>query len=232
MIIFFFNREKAFKELEEFRQNCKYNEERLIEFHRNEIVGLNQKLEELKQQLCEQSNEFEFIYTKFEKEKNLLSESIRVKNLEEIEKFEEKYAKKEDTLKKEKQKLVEKFHSEISRLKNELEENVTKSNKEKQEYENNLIKLKAFHEHELDACRQNSNNEYVKLIEVLKTNIESLRKQKIIDENELIQKYNKKQDELAIKEEEIKSLNEMMLDYKKKLESSSNDIKFINQKVK
>lgn len=179
----------------------------------------------------EQTDNFESVYKSFEKEKNLLVEDLKAKHRQELERIEEKYANNKDALKLERQKLAEKYESEISRLRVELDESVARANKEKQEYEQNLSKLKSFHERELEACKQNSSNEYVKLIETLKTNLETLKKQKQADENEFNFRYNKKLEEIVTKEEEIKRLQEMLAQYKSNLESSSNDMGIYNERV-
>lgn len=199
--------------------------------HKNEIAELNQKLDELKQDFIEQIKIFESVYKKFEKDKITLVDDLKLNHRLEIEKLEEKYAANKDILGSERAKLEENYKVEINRVKAELEEIASKAGKEKQEYEQNLNKLKSFHERELEACKQNSTNEYVKLIDVLKANIESMKKQKLLDENEFNSKYNKKLKEIVILEEEIKSLNEMISNIKNSLMTSNNDLSFYNQKV-
>lgn len=220
------------RDLEAYRQKSQQSEDDLKEAHRSEIAELNSKLDELQQELSEQVDSFEAMYKKFEKEKNLLADELKLKHRQDLEKVEEKYANNKETLNQERGRLAEKYEAELSKLRVELEESFARANKEKQEYEQNLSKLKAFHEHELEACKQNSSSEYLKLIDVLKANIEAMKKQKQSDDVEYALKYNKKLEEIVTREEEIKSLNDMIGQLKSNLSKSSNDFGEISQKVK
>ena len=226
------NREKALKDLEEYRLKTKQNEETLIETHKIELVELKRRLNELHEEAVKQSSLFESAYKKFEKEKSHVAEELRAKHREEMEKLEEKYASNKDSLRLEKVKLAEKYDAEISRLRSEIEEAANKATKEKLEYEQNLSKLKSFHERELDACKHNSSSEYLKIIESLKASLEAMKKEKQADESEFTARYNKKLEEIVSKEEEIKTLNETLLKYKSRLENSNNDVSLVNQKVR
>lgn len=224
-------RDKAMKDLEEFRQRTKQNEEVLIESHRNEIADLNKRLEELKDDVGKQNESFEAMYKRFESEKQGLVEDMKTRHRQEIEKLEEKYANNKDALRLERLKMSEKFEVELSRLRSELDESTSRAANEKLEYEQNLSKLKSFHERELEACKQNSSSEYMKLIDTLKSSLETLKKQKQSDEAEFSLKYNRKLEEIVSKEEEIKSLNDALDKYKNMLDNSNNDVTIVNQKV-
>lgn len=218
--------------MEEFRLKSKQNEDNLIETHKNEITQLNHKLEELKQEFFKQCDQFESVYSRFEKEKGLIADEIKAKYRQDLERLEEKYTSNKDSLRLEKVKLSEKYEAELSRQRAELDQEQTRFAKERQEYELNLAKLKAFHERELDACRQNSTSEYTKLIDGLKANIEAMKKQKQADENEFNMKYNKKLNEVLDLEAENKCLNETLDKYKFNFENSSKEVDFSNQKVR
>lgn len=219
------------KDFEEFRQLTKKSEEDLKQKQRHELAALNAKLDELSRELGVQMDSFEATYKKFEREKNLLAEDLNAKHRKELERLEEKYASNKDALTHERTKLSEKHQAELGQLRNELDEVVARANKEKLEYEANLNKLKAFHEHELEACKQNSSSEYLKLIDVLKANIETMKKQKQSDDVEFAAKYNRKLEEIVSREEEIKSLNDMLAELRGNLAKSDHNYVAINQKV-
>lgn len=220
------------KELETYRQQSKKSEEDLKETHRNEIVALNSKLDELNGELTSQIDLFEAAYKKFEKEKSLLTEDLKTKHRQEIDRLEEKYSSNKDALKQERAKLAEKYEAELIQLRSELEESGNRANREKQEYEANLSKLKAFHDRELEACKQNSSSEYLKLIDVLKANMEAMKKQKQSDDAEFSNRYNRKLEELVTREEEIKTLTDQLNELKSNLEKSDQNFGTVNQKVK
>jgi hypothetical protein len=92
--------------------------------------------------------------------------------------------------------------------KTELDSAVEKLGKEKVDYEQNLAKLKAFHERELDALKQNSTSEYQTLLNNLKLELEKANKSKIQIEQELTRNYNAKLEEIVAKEAEISQLQD------------------------
>ena len=75
-------------------------------------------------------------------------------------------------------------------------------------------------------------SEYLKIIESLKASLEVMKKEKQTDESEFSARYNKKLEEIVSKEEEIKTLNETLLNYKSRLDNSNNDVSLVNQKVR
>lgn len=225
-------RELAFEELEEYRQKSKKFEDDLKETHRSEISSLNGKLDEMQRELTAHIGLFEATYKKFEKDKSIMIDELKRKHRAEIERLEEKYANNKEALKQERASVAEKYEAELSQLRSELEESSKLASKEKQEYELNLSKLKAFHERELDACKQNSSSEYLKLINVLKGNIESMKKQKQSDDAEYALRYNKKLEEIVTREEEVKSLNLTITQLRANLNKSNNNVGEVNQKVR
>ena len=102
---------------------------------------------------------------------------------------------------------------------------------EKLEHEQNITKLKNFHEKELDAHKQNSTKEFTQLIENLKIQLEQVNKDKVLAEKEYNKRYEKKLEEIIGKEDEIKSLNEKLKLFKSDLETSNINVFNLNKKV-
>ena len=102
---------------------------------------------------------------------------------------------------------------------------------EKLEHEQNITKLKTFHEKELDAHKQNSTKEFTQLIENLKIQLEQANKDKVLAEKEHNKRYEKKLEEIVGKEDEIKSLNDKLILCKNDLETSNINLANLNSKV-
>ena len=94
-----------------------------------------------------------------------------------------------------------------------------------------MTKLKLFHSKELEALKQNSNNEYINVINNMKVELEQLGKEKKKSENELRQKYEKKLEEIVIKDEEISMLKEKLNQLQANLDQSNKIYFELNEKV-
>lgn len=231
-LILILKREKALKEFEEFRLKSVENEEQLINAHQDELVELNKKLGELKNEYDLNLSEFASLDARRDEAKAREINELKTKHRLEIEKLKEQYtSSSKDSFKQERAKLVETYESELERIRRELEESVSKASQEKLEYELNVNKLKAFHERELEACKQNSSSEFNKLITTLKADVELLQRQKQSVEVEFAGKLKRKLEELVDKEEEIKGLNEMLNKFRSNFDTSNNDLNLLNQKV-
>lgn len=217
--------------MEDYKLKSIETEEQLVLSHRDEIIELNKMLEKLKQDQERQYKQFDAVNKKYAQEKLYLIEDLKSKHRLDIEGLKQTYSSNKDDFQAEKRKLEEKNEAELIKLKTELETLNGKSQKDKQEYEQNILKLKTFHQRELEANRQNSTGEYEKLIQSLKSDFEILDKQKLSIENELTQKYNRKLEELVAKEEEIKNLNLKIEQLNKNVEDSSRNFSELNSKI-
>jgi hypothetical protein len=118
---------------------------------------LNKKLGELKNEYDLNLSELASLDAKRDEAKAREINELKTKHRLEIEKLKEQYtSSSKDSFKQERAKLVETYESELERIRRELDESVAKASQEKLDYELNVNKLKAFHERELEACKQNN----------------------------------------------------------------------------
>jgi len=136
-----------------------------------------------------------------------------------------------DAFSNERIKLEEKHASDMLKLRADLDAMNSKLLYEKQENEQNITKLKAFHDKELDAHKQNSTKELTQLIDNLKIQLDQVNKERLSSEKEMNKRYEKKLEEILVKEEEIKNLNEHLKRVKIDLDSSHTIVANLNRKV-
>lgn len=144
-----------------------------------------------------------------------------------LEKFNQENENNEQNI----EKLKGSHEKEIQKVKGELDEVVSKGNQDKMDYEQNIQKLKMFHEKELDARSQNSNNEYLQLIENLKGDLTVLSKEKAASESELIKKYHGALNEVGVKEEEVEILREKLREMQARLENNGANSRRLNDEI-
>ncbi len=229
--IVLFHREKALSDLEEFKLRALENEENLTLKHHDEIISLNRMLEHVKNDQESQHKHFEAAIAKFEADKKYQIEDLKSKHRLEMESLRENLNSNKDALSDEKKRLEEKYQLELNKLKAEIDSLNINTNKERSEYEQNMTKLKLFHTKELEALKHNSNNEYLNVINNMKVELEQLGKEKKKSENELRQKYEKKLEEIVIKDEEISMLKEKLNELQTNLDQSNKIYFELNEKV-
>jgi hypothetical protein len=216
--------------LEEFKLRALENEENLTLKHHDELIDLNRMLEHLKNDQETQSKHFEATMAKFEADKKYQIEDLKSKHRLELESVRENLNSNKDAISDEKKRLEEKYQAELSKLKADIEGLHANAAKERTEHEQNMTKLKLFHTKELEALRQNSNNEYLNVINNMKNELELLGKEKKKSENELRQKYEKKLEEIVIKDEEISNLKNKLNELQANLEQSNKIYFELNEK--
>jgi hypothetical protein len=184
----------------------------LVMRHKEEIIDLNKMLEDVKHDQSKQFKQFDALAKKFENEKLYLVEDLKSKHRLEIENLKQSFNSNKDSFNEERRALMQEHEAEMAKLRQEIDAVTAGASKDKAEHEQNMLKLKKFHEKELEASKNNSTSEYVKLIDGLKLDLEALNKQKAASEHELKERYTKKIEEIVAKEEQIdllkKSLDE------------------------
>ena len=224
-------REKALIDLEDYKLRVLENEENLTIKHHEEIIDMNRMLEQLKTEQENQHKHFESAIKKYDADKLYIVEDLKSKHRLEIESLKENLNTNKHSLSEEKMRLEEKYQLEMLKLKADIEQLNANAQQEKLEHEQNITKLKLFHSKELDALKQNSNAEYLNMINNLKNDIEQLNKEKRKSENELKQKYEKKLEEIVVKDEEIQDLKKKLDELTANLEQSNKIYFELNDKV-
>ncbi len=225
-------KEKALRDLESFKMRTIENEENLVITHRQEIIRMTNLLEDLKGEHEKQIQKFDSITNKYNIDKQNLIEDLKQKHRNELESLKQSFNSNKDTFSVEKSKLEEKHASDMLKLRADIDALNSKLMHEKLEHEQNITKLKTFHEKELDAHKQNSTKEFTQLIENLKIQLEQANKDKISAEKEHNKRYEKKLEEIVGKEDEIKSLNDKLILCKNDLETSNINVANLNSKVR
>lgn len=224
-------KERAIKEMEQFKLRSIENEESLVMAHRDEMIEMNQMLEKLKHECENLYEKNEQKAKKYEQDTLYLIEDIKSKHRLEIESLKKTYSSNKDNLIAEHQYLEERHQQEIQKLKKEIDLANSNFSKEKQDFDQNILKLKTFHQKELEALKQNSNSEYEKFIASLKSDMESMAKDKMQFEIEMNKKYNSKLEEVVTKEEEIKKLNEFIAQLQLKLQDLNENCFKLDQNI-
>ena len=225
-------RERAVRDLDSFKARHVAHEENLVLTHRQEIVKMTGMLEELKNEYEKQTQKFDSITNKYNLDKQTLLEDMKQKHRLEIESLKQSFNTNKDAFSVERTKLEEKHVSDMLKLRADLDAMTSKMSHEKLEHEQNITKLKAFHEKELDAHKQNSTKELTQLIESLKAQLDQVNKEKMLTEKEMNKRYEKKLEEILVKEEEIKTLNEQLKRVKTDLNASHTIVANLNAKVR
>lgn len=214
-------KERAIKEMEQFKLSSIENEESLVMAHRDEIIELNQMLEKLKIDYENLYQKNEEIIKKYEKDSLYFIEDLKSKHRLEVESLKQTYNSSKDKFLADRQILEEKHEEQVQKLKQEIDTLNSIYSKDKQDFDQNILKLKTFHQKELEALKQNSNSEYEKFIASLKSDLESMTNEKKHIEIEMNKKYNSKLEEIVSKEEEITQLNTFIDELKSKFEDSN-----------
>jgi predicted nucleic acid-binding Zn-ribbon protein len=188
-------------------------------------------LEDVKHEQNKQFKQFDSFTKKFESEKLYLVEDLKSKHRLEIENLKQSYSSNKEMFNEERKSLMDAHEAEINKLRQDMESLIAKSNKEKAEYEQNMLKLKAFHEKEMEASKNNSSSEYTKLINSLKDEMDALNKQKAAMEHDLKERYTKKIEEIIVKEEQIESLKKTIEEYKTNSADSNLKISNLSKEV-
>ncbi len=224
-------KEKAQRDFESFKARHVENEENLVLNHRQEIVKMTGMLEDLKNEYEKQTQKFDSITNKYNLDKLTLLEDLKQKHRLEMDALKQSFNSNKDAFSNERIKLEEKHASDMLKLRADLDAMNSKLLHEKQEHEQNITKLKAFHDKELDAHKQNSTKELTQLIDNLKIQLDQVNKERLSSEKEMNKRYEKKLEEILVKEEEIKNLNEHLKRVKIDLDSSHTIVANLNRKV-
>ena len=227
---------------------------KLVESLKREQQKQNDKFESLISKLTsENENKIEQINSKHKEELlNLKSTSMtrsKTDMNDQLLKLQAEHEKEVSNLQNDMANLLEKFNQEnenneqnieklkgthekeILKVKNDFDEQVTKADQDKNDYEQSIQKLKLFHEKELEARSQNSNNEYLELIDNLKGDLTALNKEKALGEIELNKRYHDALNQVGIKEEEIEILKEKLNEMRSRLENNDSNSNKLNDEI-
>ena len=225
-------REQALKDFEEFKLSSLQTEESLALRHKQEMIDLNRMLEDVRQEQDKQFRHFDALGKKFETEKLYLLEDLKSKQRLEIESLKQAFnSSREATLGEHRKALMEKHEADVSKLRQELKVVQARAGKDKSDYEQSISKLKLFHEKELDASRQNSSSEYMRLMESLKEEMARMSKDRASLESNFNERYDRKLAEIATREEEVAALRASWTECKASVLDSNEKIVELNKQV-
>ncbi|XP_071506499.1 protein FAM184A-like [Diadema antillarum] len=225
-----FERQKreAGAEFSEFKRKSEVKEGNLRAEHSQKLLSLSQDLLAVKRDFEDRLKQFDDVKARLEREKHGALEDLKSKHRDELEALQQAQNAQKMGQSSELEEINMKHAAEISRLKEECEAVNEQKTQLVEDYEGKLEKLKAFHEREISALRE---NELQKQGMEWKEKEEALRRTFAQKEHSLNSKVQELTAELAVSEEDLAKYKDLLTKAEAALESREGDASNLGQQL-
>ena len=218
-------------EFEQLKASARDNEQRLSVAHKQDLVELNKMLMSVRDEQERQAQLFQAACAKMEKERAYAVEDLKSKHRLELEAMRATLDANRDSLRSDRRQVEEQYEAELAKVRADMEALATKAAAERAESEQNMAKLKAFHERELDALKLNSQGEFQLMIDSLKVELQRAEKTRGEMEADMRAKYERTLAQLVEKETQVERLSKELADLAQRHAGADQQLVSLSAKV-